>query len=127
MTGLEREYIELNRQVCGLLSGQRCVTLTTDMWTSRAGDGYFSLTAHFITDEFLMYSNQLQCHHMPGTHNHAHISAGITSALTEWCVSLDDVVVFMEAMLRNLLRMILRNCTYLVQAIHLTCQHKRYL
>jgi len=63
------------------------------MWTSRGGDGYFSLAAHFITYEFLMYSSQLQCHHMPGTHDHAHISTGITSALREWCVNLDDVVV----------------------------------
>jgi len=44
-TGLERKYIELKRQVRGLLSGQHCITLTTDMWTSRAGDGYFSWTA----------------------------------------------------------------------------------
>ena len=61
MTGLERKYIELKHQVRGLLSSQRCVILTTDMWTSIGGDGYFSLTAHFITDEFLMYSSQLQC------------------------------------------------------------------
>ena len=94
MTGLEKKYTELKRQVRGLLSGQRCVTLTTDMWTSRAGDGYFSLTSHFITDEFLMYSSQLHCHHMPGTHDHTHISAGITRALREWCVNLDDVVAF---------------------------------
>jgi len=31
---------------------------------------------------------------MPGTHNHAHISIGITSTLREWCVILDGVVVF---------------------------------
>jgi len=85
------------------------------MWTSRTGDGYFSLIAHFITDEFIMYSSQLQCHHMPGTHNHALISKGITSALGKWCVNLDDIVVFVTD--SNLLRTILRNYTYLVHAI----------
>ena len=73
MNGVDRKYCELKHTVRGFLSGQRCVTLTTDMWTSRAGDEYFSLTAHFITDQFLMHSSQLHCHHMPGVHDHTNI------------------------------------------------------
>ena len=94
MNGVDRKYCELKHTVRGFLSGQRCVMLTTDMWTSRAGDGYFSLTTHFITDQFLMHSSQLHCYHMLGVHDHTNISEGITSGFTEWCVHLDDVVAF---------------------------------
>ena len=94
MNAMDRKYCELKRSVRGLLSGQRSVTVTTDIWTSRAGDGYFSLTAHYITDQFVMHSSQLHCHHMPGVHDHVHISEGITSALVEWCINLDDIVAF---------------------------------
>lgn len=95
MNLIDRKYSDLKRSVRGLLSGQQCVTLTTDMWTSRAGEGYFSLTAHYITEEFEMHSSHLQCHHLPGVHDHAHISEAINDSLADWCIHLDtDVVVF---------------------------------
>ena len=59
MNLIDRKYSELKRSVRGSLSGQQCVTLTTYMWTSRAGDGCFSLTAHYITEEFEMRSSHL--------------------------------------------------------------------
>ena len=89
MNLVDRKYRELKRSVQGSLSGQQYVTLTIDMWTSRAGDGYFSLTAHYLTEEFEMYSSHLQCHHLPGVHDHTHISEAITDALSEWYIQLD--------------------------------------
>jgi len=92
---IDRKYCELKHSVRGSLSGQWWLTLTTDMWTSRARDGYFSLTVHYITEEFKMHSSQLQCQHLPGVHDHIHISEAITSALSEWYIQLDKgVVVF---------------------------------
>ena len=41
-----------------------------------------------------MHSSQLHWHYMPGVHDHTHISEGITSALTEWCIHSDDIVAF---------------------------------
>ena len=71
------------------------MTLTTDMRTSKAGEGYFSLTAHYITEEFEMHSGHLQCHHLPGIHDHAHISEAINDSLADWYIQLDnDVVAF---------------------------------
>ena len=74
----------------GSLHGQQCVTLTTEMWTSRAGDGYFPLTVHYVTEKFVMVSNQLQCQNLPGEHDHTHISEAITAVLSEWCIQLDE-------------------------------------
>jgi len=71
------------------------VTLTTDLWTSKAGDDYFSLTVHYVNEGFEMVSNQVQCQHLLGEHDHTHISEAIIAALSEWCIQLDeDVVAF---------------------------------
>ena len=95
MNYIDQKYCKLKLSVRRSLRGQQCVTLTTDMWTSRAGDGYFSLTVHYVTEKFEMVTNQLQCQHLPGEHDHAHISEAITAALSEWYIQLDeDVVAF---------------------------------
>ena len=41
MNLIDRKYYELKRSVRGSLSGQQCVMLTTDMWTSRLGMAIF--------------------------------------------------------------------------------------
>ena len=82
MNLIDRKYCELKRLLQGSLSGQQCIMLTTDMWTSRARDGYFSLAVHYVTERFEMHNSQLQCQHLPGVHNHTHISEAITDALS---------------------------------------------
>ena len=95
MNVIDRKYTEVKRTVRGAMTGQNCVTLTTDMWTSHAGNGYFSLTAHYITSDFEMKHSSLQCHHMPGTHDHSHIAEAISTSTGEWCIDLErDVTAF---------------------------------
>ena len=93
---IESKYRVLKRVVRGGISGQDSVALTTDMWTSRAGDAYFSLTTHYITpNDFEMKHNSLQCHFMPGSHDHVLISTAIRDSLKEWCIDLkEDVSAF---------------------------------
>ena len=74
MDVIERKYTELKRNVRGSISGEHYITLTTDMWTSRAGDGYFSLTAHYINADFKINHSSLVCQNMPGSHDHTHLS-----------------------------------------------------
>ena len=67
------------------------------MWTSRTGEGYFLLTAHYmhVTEEFEMHSSHLQCHLLPGVHDHVHVSEVINDSHADWCIQLDtDVVAF---------------------------------
>ena len=84
--------------VRGAMIGQNFVTLTctTDMWTSRASDGYFSLTAHYmyISQDFEMKHNSLQCHCIPSSHDHVHVlvSGAIRDSLSGWCIDLDQDV-----------------------------------
>ena len=64
-----------------------------------------------------MHSNQLHYHHMPGVHDHTKISEGITSALTEWCVHLDDVVAFVTDNGNNVKKPVKED----LDKLHLSC------
>lgn len=89
---VDTRYKELKRSVRGCISQQQHVTLTSDMWTSRAGDGYISLTAHYITSTFELESKTLQCLPLPGHHDHVKVSSAITSCLEQWLIDVDTVV-----------------------------------
>ena len=45
-------YGELREKVGTIVKSARYLALTTDGWTSRAGDSYLSITAHFIDDGY---------------------------------------------------------------------------
>ena len=89
MSVIDRKYTALKRTVHGAMIGQHNVTLTADMWTSQSEQGYFSLTAHYVTSEFEMKHSSL---HMPGTHDHSHLSGAISNSLCEWCIHADKDV-----------------------------------
>ena len=62
------------RRIRETIASADFVSCTTDMWSSHSGDGYISLTCHFITPEFKMCYHNLQAHHFPGRHDHVMIS-----------------------------------------------------
>ena len=66
---------------------------TTDMWTSRSGNAYLSLTSHFITVDFKMRFKNLQTRHFPGIHDYSHIMEVISAAAKEWCINIQKQVV----------------------------------
>ena len=45
-------YDELREKVSILVKSAMFMALTTDCWTSRAGDSYISITSHFIDDKY---------------------------------------------------------------------------
>ena len=55
MSLIDQNYRILKEQIGDQVAQQSVLPLTTDMQTSRAGDGYISLTAHYITDDFKLY------------------------------------------------------------------------
>lgn len=86
MEAIDSRYIKQS------VSEQPNVTLTTDMWTSRAGDGYISLTAHYLTSSFVFESKTLQCLPLPGRHDHTLVSSSIRSCTDDWLVDIDTNV-----------------------------------
>ncbi|XP_074347623.1 zinc finger BED domain-containing protein RICESLEEPER 2-like [Apium graveolens] len=64
------------------VSGRIC--LTSDLWTSVATDGYITLTAHFITDDWVLHKKLLNFSYMPSPHTGITISDKIYKLLCEW-------------------------------------------
>ena len=86
-------YISNKRAVRGILADVDFMCCTTDMWTSRSGAGYLSLTCHFITANFEICYKNLQTHHFPGSHDFRNICAALSSSAMDWCIDIDKQVV----------------------------------
>lgn len=59
----------LSRQLKMDLPTQLGVAFTTDMWTSRANQGFLSLTIHYIDAEWAMRKWTMDCKMLPGSHH----------------------------------------------------------
>ena len=62
-------------------------SITTDLWTSRATEGYITITAHFITNTWKMRSVVLKTVHVNESHTSENIAAVLTQVTDEWNVS----------------------------------------
>ena len=82
----------LKEQVGDQVGQQSVLSLTTDMWTSRAGDGYILLTAHYITDDFELCHQNLSTCHFPRTHDHLNIAEILQKLTDTWHIDLGDQV-----------------------------------
>ena len=74
---IDKKFLSAKNQIKSQLGKQSSLSLTTDMWTSRSGDGYISLTTHYITADFEMKHSNLTASHLPGTHDHTNIAAAL--------------------------------------------------
>ena len=89
-----QKYTDLKREIRGYIAQQEWMSLTTDLCTSKAGDGYISLTAHFVCRNFEMMHRNLETHHLPGVHDHSHLASALRGSTSEWCINLDHVSAF---------------------------------
>ena len=62
--------------------------ITTDMWTSTANDGYLSITAHYISLQFVTFHRNFQCCPFPWSHNAVNIAAMLKKVTGEWGINL---------------------------------------
>ena len=65
-----------------------CVAFTTDMWTSRAGTPFMSLTLHFIDKSWSLYRFTPYVAPFPARHTGLNISVGLDAMIEE--LGLDD-------------------------------------
>ena len=59
------------------------VSVTTDLWTSHAGNNYCALTVHYITGEWTMDSAVLPCHKLVGDRTAALLAAFLQEQAAE--------------------------------------------
>ena len=62
------------------------VSVTTDLWTSHAGDNYCVLTVHYITGEWMMDSSVLACHKLVGDRTAEFLAAFLQEQAAEWVI-----------------------------------------
>ena len=60
------------------------VAITTDSWTSRAVQSYFTVTAHYITSDWKLESKVLQTREMPERHTALNIAEKLQDSIKEW-------------------------------------------
>ena len=60
MRMLPERYSKVTAGVEALLNDTEHISLTTDIWTSRATQGYITLTAHFLTPSWELKSIVLE-------------------------------------------------------------------
>ena len=85
---LDKKYLTVKSIIQQELKKVDHLGLTTDMWRSRANDGYISLTAHYITDCFEMKHRNLQSFSFPGSHSAINIAKLLEQLGTNWKIDL---------------------------------------
>lgn len=72
----------LMREIFG--QGVQCYTLTTDAWSSKAGDSYVSVTVHMLDCNFVQHAFALACKPMPEGHTADNILRFLQAVSKEW-------------------------------------------
>ncbi|XP_032307129.1 E3 SUMO-protein ligase ZBED1-like [Drosophila ananassae] len=86
---LPMQYEKCKAKLREILNSVDYLALTTDLWTSRANEGYITITCHFISSNFKLESAILatQHHLTPTNHTAANIADTIKSVLSDWSIS----------------------------------------
>ncbi|XP_057538292.1 putative AC transposase isoform X1 [Amaranthus tricolor] len=77
----EREKENL-KFLLGSISSRIC--LTSDCWSSITSDGYITLTAHYVDDNWVLKKKLLNFCFMPPPHTGVHLSDHVCSLLKDW-------------------------------------------
>ena len=77
---------EVKREIDRLIQGKELSFFsgTTDIWTSAAGDPYFTCTCHYINPQCKMQSFCLQTHYIPQEHTGENIKEALSATLQQW-------------------------------------------
>ena len=68
------------------------VSLTTDGWSSVAGDPYLSLTAHYIDENWKLQMKCLKTEYHPESHTAINVANFIRGAIDDYGLRLGNIV-----------------------------------
>ncbi len=77
-------YSEVRAKLVEGLSNAKFIALTTDRWTSRATQSFMTITAHYITDNWVIKNPVLQTLAVYESHTSDHLSEILQGAVAEW-------------------------------------------
>ncbi|CAG9840680.1 unnamed protein product [Diabrotica balteata] len=82
---LPQKYDQKKEKLKALLTKTNAITLTTDSWTAQhSHTSYIGYTAHFITDEWILYSCLLRIHQYDESHTAEHLKEELINVVNEW-------------------------------------------
>ena len=81
---LPKLYEEVHKTVTNDLKTANDVALTTDGWTSRASQGFITVTAQFIDPDWQLKNYTLQTRVLEESHTGINIGEDLKEALSEW-------------------------------------------
>ena len=84
---LPKMYLSKRAELEEQLKSIEYCSITTDLWTSRATEGYITITAHFITNTWKMKSVVLKTSPVNESHTSENISAVLREVMDEWKLS----------------------------------------
>ena len=94
-------YTSLKEQLIETISSQE-IAVTTDLWTSRAIQGYLTITAHFINSEWRLENKVLLTQEMAERHTGEHIAERLQDAMKEYKVDEQNIVAVVRDNARNM-------------------------
>ena len=62
----------------------KSVSLTTDMWTAKSGQGYIGVTCSYIDSKFILHEVTLTVNYVRYPHTALHITESLEEILDEW-------------------------------------------
>ncbi|XP_043064693.1 E3 SUMO-protein ligase ZBED1-like [Drosophila ficusphila] len=83
---MKNMYADLTSKLQLILSKVDQCAITMDGWTSRANDGYLTVTVHFINESFELNAAVLSTEKLidPLNHNAENIAASVRNVLSKW-------------------------------------------
>ena len=90
MNSLKQRYNIMKQKLQESLSIRK-LAVTTDIWTSRATEAYMTITAHYISNEWIIESNLLCTSEMAERHTGTNIASRIQEVLEVWNIQASHV------------------------------------
>ncbi len=75
------------------LINAKFIALTTDGWTSRATQSFMTITAHYITDNWVIKNPVLQTRAVYESHTSDHLSEILQGAVAEWKIDRENATI----------------------------------
>ena len=83
---LPKRYNKEKALLINKLADAQSVSLTTDQWTSKANEGYTTITGHYIDDKWKMHSPVLLTRSKPQRHTALNLAAELEEAFNEFSI-----------------------------------------
>ncbi|KAL0202013.1 hypothetical protein M9458_000031 [Cirrhinus mrigala] len=89
---LPQLYSEVRAKLVEDLSNAKFIALTTDGWTSRATQSFMTITAHYITDNWVIKNPVLQTRAVYESHT-SDLSEILQAAVAEWKIERENATI----------------------------------